>query len=259
MERRRILGLGAVALLITGVVVNAGQEPVLESTLARRAALLAARANLGGGSVPLLASTAVRVVGFAWHADDTPIVYPILRIRNLQDGGIEARTTGPASREFRFDTLSGGSYLIELLDSDRDILAVGQPLTVLSGETVGTFIRLGEVVVPNEVRQPGQSVPTVVQTAAAADVTAIGGGFAASRERQRGFASRAELSFLTAPLPRHLEMEVVVCDRMRHERNLTQLSRHTMCKKPSVVLARTALHGRCRIVWTMRAGRPDGR
>jgi hypothetical protein len=74
MERRRILGLGAGALLMTGVVVNAGQEPVLESTLARRAALLAARADLGGGSVPMLASTAVRVVGFAWHADDTPVV-----------------------------------------------------------------------------------------------------------------------------------------------------------------------------------------
>ncbi len=106
----------------------------------------------------------------------------MLRMRNLQDGGIEASTTGTAFGEFRFDTLSGGSYLIELLDSDLDILAVGQTLTVLSGETVGTFIRLGDVVVPNEVRQPGRSVPALVQTAAA-DVTVIGGGFAASRER----------------------------------------------------------------------------
>ena len=180
MERRRILGLGAGALLMTGVVVNAGQEPVLESRPARRAALLAARANLGGGFVPMLASTAARVVGVVWHADDTPVVYPMLRIRNLQNGEVAARTTGTALGEFRFDTLSGGSYLIELLDSDRDILAVGQPLVVLPGETVGTFIREDSVV---QVRQLGGSAPTLLQTAAAADVTAVGGGFAASRER----------------------------------------------------------------------------
>ena len=101
MKKRRILGLGAGVLLMTGVAVNAGQEPVLESTLARRAALLAARANLGGGSVPMLASTAVRVVGFVWHADDTPVVNPMLRMRNLQNGEVAARTTGTALGEFR--------------------------------------------------------------------------------------------------------------------------------------------------------------
>ena len=178
-QRHRICGLVAGILLGVGVVVTAGQQ----STLARRADLLAARVDLGGGAAPMLATAAVRVVGFAWKGDDTPVEYPMLRIRNLQDGLVAARTTGSALGEFRFDQLSGGSYLLELVDSKGGLLAVGQPLVLLPGETVGTFIRLSDSAVANEAQLFGGSAPALVQTAAAADVTAIGGGFPASNER----------------------------------------------------------------------------
>ncbi len=68
--------------------------------------------------------------------------YPLLQIRNLEDGQVVGRTTGTESGEFSFDGLAGGVYLIELLDTESRVLAVGQPLVVLPGETVATFIRL---------------------------------------------------------------------------------------------------------------------
>ena len=181
MEKRRILGLVASALLVSGVVVNAGQQAPA-STLARRAAVLAERANLGGASAPVSGAATVDVVGLAWRSDDTPIEHPVLRIRNLQDGLVVALTTGTALGEFHFDRLEGGVYLIELVDTDGGVLAVGQPLVVQPGETVGTFIRLR----PDRSFNSGLfggSAPTVVQAAADADVPPLGGGFAASNER----------------------------------------------------------------------------
>ena len=214
MERRRILGLVAGALLVSGGVVAVGQEPALESTLSRRATALAERAALDAGSVPV---PTVQVVGFVWREDDTPVEHPLLRIRNLQDGQVAARTTGSALGEFRFDSLDGRSYLIELLDHDDRILAVGQPLFVLPGETVGTFIRLSTEGGPVDGRftvlgtdggvdggsaglsteggpADGRSAATsrglfsgsareVVRTASEAQVTTVGGGNAASNER----------------------------------------------------------------------------
>ena len=204
MERHRILGLVAGALLVSGGVMVVGQEPALESALARRATALAGRAALDAGSVPVLGTPSVRVVGCVWKGDDTPVEHPVLRIRNLQDGQVAARTTGSALGEFRFDRLDGGSYLIELLDHVDRILAVGQPLFVLPGETVGTFIRLstgggpldGRFAVLSTGGRPvdgrsditsrglfSASAPGVVQTASEAQVPTIGGGNAASNER----------------------------------------------------------------------------
>ena len=189
------------ALLVSGTVVVIGQEQVLESTLARRATALAARATLGAGSVPVHGTPSVRIVGFVWMLDDTPVDSPRLRIRTLQDGQVAARTTGSALGEFRFDRLAGGSYLIELLDPDDRVLAVGHPLFVLPGETVGTFIRMsaqggagnGRFDVtgsglsggsaPAADVQFGLSAPTVVRTASDAGISAIRGGNAASNER----------------------------------------------------------------------------
>lgn len=183
MERPRALGLVAGALLVSGAVVNAGQEPALESPALRRVAMLIARANLRGASAADRGTAAVRVIGIAWHADDTPVAYPVLRIRSLEDGQVEATTTGTVLGEFRFDTLDGGSYLIELLDTDGRVLAVGQMLVVLPGETVGTFIRLSDSAVSNAPLFGGGSAPIVVQTASDARVAALGGGYAASNER----------------------------------------------------------------------------
>ena len=183
MERRRVLGLVAGALLMSGAVVSAEQEPALESQVLRRTALLVERASLDGAFAADLGTAAVRVVGVAWRADDTPLEYPTLRIRSLQDGQVAARTTGSVVGEFRFDRLDGGSYLIELLDTDDRVLAVGQPLAVLPGDTVATFIKLSDSAVPDGAPLFGGSAPALVRTAADAGVAARGGGYAASNER----------------------------------------------------------------------------
>ena len=96
VKKPRILGLVAGTLLVSVAVVNAGQEPALESRLVRRAAVLAARTNLGGANAPFLSTAGVQVVGFAWNEDDTPVEYPVLRIRDLQKGRVAGRTTGTA-------------------------------------------------------------------------------------------------------------------------------------------------------------------
>ena len=122
------------------------------------------------------------MIGFAWKGDDTPVEYPALQIRDLQDGRVVARTTGTALGQFRFDNLRGGAYLIELLDAESRVLAVGQPLVVLPGEAVATFIRLSDGAVTDGSQLFGGSAPAVVQTAANVPVRPIGGGFAASNE-----------------------------------------------------------------------------
>ena len=183
MERCRILGLIAGALLLSGVGVT-GQEPLSESMLAQRAMVLAAEA------VPVLGTSGVLVVGVVWNEDGTPVAHPVLQIRDLQDGRVVARTIGSGLGEFRFDRLDGGSYLIELIDHDDGVLAVGQPLFLLAGETVGTYIRLSTQGGPVDARLAAAgselfagSAPDVVQTAAHARVTTLGGGSAASNER----------------------------------------------------------------------------
>ena len=191
MKRRRVLGLAAGALLVFGAVANAGQEPVLESIQARRATALAARANLGRPSVSVVGVATVQVVGFAWNADHTPVEYPLLWIRDLQDGLVVASATGTELGEFRFNGLSGGSYLIELVDASDRVLAVGQPLSLLAGETVNTFIVLVDGLVDRfalaggtGVQRFDESAPAVVQAATGAQVSPIGGGNnAASNER----------------------------------------------------------------------------
>ena len=183
MKRRRVLGLVAGALLVSGVVVNAGQEPALGSSLAGRAAVLAARANLGDASASVVGAVGARVVGVAWDSDDTPVEYPVLRIRNLQSGLVVARTSGTALGEFRFDRLEGGLYLIELLDDNDRVLGLGQPMVIQPGQTVGTFIRLRADRSFDVGLFDGSLAPTVVETAANAEVPAIGvRGRAASNE-----------------------------------------------------------------------------
>ena len=182
MKKRRILGLVAGSLLVSGTVVHAGQEAAPVSAMARRAAIFAAGASFGGASGSVLGVAAVHVVGVAWESDGTPVAYPVLRIRNLQGGLVAARTTGTELGEFRFDSLPGGVYLIELLDVHSDILTVGQPLSVSPGETVITFIRLTDAVIGGS-ELFGWSAPALVETAADASVRAIGGGYAASNEQ----------------------------------------------------------------------------
>ena len=134
----------------------------------------------------------VEVVGVARNRDSKPVEYPRVRIRDLQDGRVVASTTGTVLGEFSFTGLSGGSYLIELVDDDDRVLAVGQVLTLMPGETVSTSVVWVEGLADHRfalagssgTRRFGGSAPSVVQAASGAQVTGLGGGSNAASNEQ---------------------------------------------------------------------------
>ncbi len=82
------------------------------------------------------------VAGSAWNADNSGIPGAKLRLRNVSTGKITASTIADQLGQFRFEA-APASYLIELVDDAGKLLAVGQVFSVGPGESVATFVRLG--------------------------------------------------------------------------------------------------------------------
>lgn len=183
MKTPKMLGWVVGLLLWTGGS-SAAQAPVVEVTVATRAERLAEQvvaSRLSSG-----VTETVTVVGYAWYRNDRPVEHPVLRIRDLRNGEIVGQTVGSERGEFRFDQLTAGLYLLELIGEGDTLLAVGQPLDVRSGETVGTFILLGAAPAADQfglasIERFGGSASQVIE--AGAGVPVIGGGNAASNER----------------------------------------------------------------------------
>jgi hypothetical protein len=161
-----------------------------------------------------------RMGAFVWTEQDQPVPYPRLVIRDLTNGEAVGETTGTRTGEFRFEGLGAGAYVIELLghsvstdyvigtapasgggvrfsgtnqsgstdpytaavtvERSDQVLAVSQTLTVVAGDTVGTFIRLSGAIRSGLIFGP---VSSVFESAAAAEVGGTGGGNPASSER----------------------------------------------------------------------------
>lgn len=145
--------------------------------------------------------------------------YPRLVIRDLINGKVAGETTDTKTGEFRFEGLSAGAYVIELLgdsvpnsysigtapasgggvrfagtsqggstdqytaavtvERSDCVLAVSPALTVVAGDTVGTFIRVSGSTRPGLIFGSGSSVFESADTARVGS----GGGNAASSER----------------------------------------------------------------------------
>jgi hypothetical protein len=86
---------------------------------------------------------ATTIQGGAWHADNTPIPDARIRLRNVVSGQIAAITTADDAGQFLFENIPEGPYVVELVTSRGKVLAVGHTFTVVAGETVATFVRLG--------------------------------------------------------------------------------------------------------------------
>lgn len=82
------------------------------------------------------------ILGAAWKADNTPIPQARLRLRNVTTGRPEAITTANGSGQFTFSNIEPGSYVIELVNDQGKVLALGQVFSLGPGETVATFVRL---------------------------------------------------------------------------------------------------------------------
>lgn len=208
------IGVAAVVGLGAGSVLASGSQ----QTPAQHAATLAASWNIDGDAGGWRLASLVQVVGFVWTDDDRPVPYPRLVIRDLTDGTIVGTTIGTERGEFRFEGLRAGTYVIELLDrgaapvtyglapsadgvnrfdldpaglpadarrtgipmvSDR-VLAVSHPLTVVAGDTVGTFLRVSGSIQPDLVFGAGSSI---FESAGVALVGGAGGSNPVSSER----------------------------------------------------------------------------
>jgi hypothetical protein len=101
-----------------------------------------ASVQLSSGRSAVRVLRAGSVVGTAWMHDNTPIANGLLRLRNVVTGGLVAGAQTDAMGRFEFANVLPGSYLVELVDEDGSIRAVGQMFSVAPGETIATFIRL---------------------------------------------------------------------------------------------------------------------
>jgi hypothetical protein len=128
------------------------------------------------GSPAASSARATTVFGFVWNARNDPIPHAAVQLRNVTTGYIEARAVAAANGEFTFDNLEGGTYVIEYVDEQGKILAVGHVFSVSPGETVATFIRLGSRVrwFAALLGSAGNAAATAVSSAASLGVTALG-------------------------------------------------------------------------------------
>ncbi len=88
-------------------------------------------------------SAAGTILGTVWDAQNHAVPDAVVRLRNLTTGRIEATTRASQAGQFTFQNVEGGNYVLELVDDQGRVIAIGQTFSVAPGETVATFVRLG--------------------------------------------------------------------------------------------------------------------
>jgi hypothetical protein len=109
------------------------------------AVLIASATGVSRTSEARMAATGrtTSVLGSAWNADNSPVRGAHLRLRNVLTGSVEATAIANDEGRFAFESIEGGTYVVELVSENGRILTVGHPFTIAAGETVATFVRLG--------------------------------------------------------------------------------------------------------------------
>jgi hypothetical protein len=127
--------------------------------------------QLGEG---LTAKTGV-VTGTVWRSDNTPLPDAPLQLRDTSTGQIVRSTRANELGRFTFSQVSPGHYVVELIDENRHVLALGEMFSLGPTETVATFVRLAA---------PGRwyggfftnAAAAAIAAAATMGVTALGNG-----------------------------------------------------------------------------------
>jgi hypothetical protein len=115
------------------------------------------------------------VTGTVWNRNDTPVVRPRLRLRDVTTGQVVRVAEGDDLGRFTFLKVPAGSYLLELVDRSGTVLALGQMFTLGPLETVATFLRLGASV-PWYAGFFSNAAAVALASAAALGLTALGNG-----------------------------------------------------------------------------------
>lgn len=125
MASRGVLFAAAATLLVCAVMGHAATRPA-------PGAVPAGRSNASG-----------TILGTVWDTRNNAVPDAMVRLRNLTTGKVEATTRASQAGQFTFQTVEGGNYVLELVDDQGRVIAVGQMFSVAPGETVATFVRLG--------------------------------------------------------------------------------------------------------------------
>jgi hypothetical protein len=140
-----------IALLVGPAVISAGQTP---------------------GTMSSTRPAGATVLGSIWNVKNEGVPDAPVRLRNLGDGRVAGAGKSDSKGQCSFEGLDGGTYVLELMDEEGRTLAVGHSFTVMPGETVATFIRLGTKS-PWFARFFGNAAAGAVSIAAGLGVTAI--------------------------------------------------------------------------------------
>ena len=134
--------------------------------------LLMLSAGLGTPHVLAQGPRAARVTGTVWDATDSGVGGARVRLRNVVTGGIDAAATAEATGQFLFADVEPGNYVIEVVNGQGGIAAIGQSFSIGAGESMATFVRLGPKV-PWTAGLFGNAAAAAVAAAASIGVTAI--------------------------------------------------------------------------------------
>jgi hypothetical protein len=124
------------------------------------------------GTPTSIGSHTTTIVGSAWNADNSPIKFANLRLRDVEDGRIEALTKANDAGQFSFENVPAGSYVVELVNDAGKIETVGHVFTIAQGESVATFVRL-RTKVPWMVTFFNNAAGAITATAASGGITAL--------------------------------------------------------------------------------------
>lgn len=166
MFRSSLLG----ALVILTLPIAPASATVGGST----ALVRASAGHVVAGRLPVGASrpTGGTILGSVWNDKNEGIPGALVRLRNLGSGRVEASVRADSKGQFTFEGLEGGNYVLEFVNDEGRVLALGHNFTVLPGETIATFIRLGA-------RRPwfagffANAAASAVASAASLGVTAV--------------------------------------------------------------------------------------
>jgi hypothetical protein len=75
-------------------------------------------------------------------ARDNGVPDAALRLRNVTTGRIDATGRSNDEGRFTFERVGRGSYIVEVVDREGAIVAIGRTFTVAPGETAATVVRL---------------------------------------------------------------------------------------------------------------------
>ncbi len=137
MPRPRLLGVsvGTGLFVLSAALAAGGTDLRLAARPAPSAAgqTHTAAARQAGGTI----------LGSVWNDKNEGVAGARVRLRSLSSGQLKGTVRADATGQFTFAGLAGDSYVLECVNEQGHVLAVGHTFTLLPDETLATFLRLG--------------------------------------------------------------------------------------------------------------------